>query len=59
MDQVTALDLLGTLGMLACIVGAIELERAPLTLRKVGGLWHWRLGRVGGSFYMSSKKGNK
>lgn len=20
-------------------------------LRKIGGLWHWRIGRIGGSFY--------
>lgn len=25
-------------------------------LRKVGGLWHWRLGRIGGSFYLSTLK---
>jgi len=24
--------------------------------KKVGGIWFWRLGRLGGSFYLSKKK---
>jgi hypothetical protein len=24
--------------------------------KKVGGIWFWRLGRIGGSFYISKKK---
>ncbi len=25
-------------------------------MKKIGGLWHWRIGRIGGSFYISKKK---
>jgi hypothetical protein len=28
----------------------------PLRLFRVGGLWHWRVGRFGGSFYMARPK---
>lgn len=24
-----------------------------MTYRKVGGLYHWRIGRIGGSFYLA------
>lgn len=27
-----------------------------MTLRKVGGLWHWRIGRIGGSFYVARRR---
>jgi len=23
-----------------------------VSFRKIGGLWHWRIGRIGGSFYI-------
>jgi len=26
-----------------------------LTIRKVGGLLHWRIGRLGGSFYLAKR----
>ena len=26
-----------------------------LKFRKIGGLWHWRLGRLGGSFYVARR----
>jgi hypothetical protein len=33
------------------------IKRAPfIRLRKVGGLVHWRIGRVGGSFYIAKSK---
>lgn len=32
----------------AAIMGAIEL----LNVRKVGGIWFWNVGRLGGSFYV-------
>jgi hypothetical protein len=28
-----------------------------MTLRKCGGIWFWRVGRVGGSFYLKQSKG--
>jgi hypothetical protein len=27
-----------------------------VTLRRVGGLWHWRIGRLGGSLYLARRK---
>lgn len=27
-----------------------------ISLKRVGAIWHWRLGRIGGSFYISKKK---
>jgi len=27
----------------------------PLRLFRVGGLWHWRVGRFGGSFYVARR----
>lgn len=27
-----------------------------MKVRKVGGLWHWRIGRFGGSFYRAKPK---
>lgn len=24
--------------------------------KKVGGIWHWHLGRIGGSFYVTSRE---
>ena len=29
--------------------------RWTIGLRKVGGLWHWRIGRIGGSFYIRQR----
>jgi hypothetical protein len=29
--------------------------RPWLTIRKVGGLWHWRIGRLGGSIYFARR----
>ena len=46
-------EILSAVGALALIVGAIEGERVPMTVRKVGGLWHWRVGAVGGAFYVA------
>ena len=43
---ITAILLILTLlGLLASI--------PSLTIRKVGGLWHWRFGRLGGSVYLT------
>lgn len=27
-----------------------------LSIRKVGGLWHWKCGRIGGSLYLAKRK---
>ena len=27
-----------------------------MTCKKIGGLYHWRIGRVGGSFYLAKPK---
>jgi hypothetical protein len=35
---------------------ALELAKfsfPPVTVRKVGGLYHWRIGRIGGSIYVA------
>lgn len=29
------------------------------TIKKVGGLYHWRVGRIGGSFYIARAKVRK
>lgn len=47
------LEILSAVAALALIVGAIEGVRVPTSLRKVGGLWHWRVGAVGGAFYVA------
>ena len=53
------IDIAGILALASVgVVVSINVERVLPTVRKVGGLWHWRIGRVGGSFYMS-KKGTK
>ena len=51
----TALILTATL--LAFIaLAALALVMASLaTVNKVGGIWFWRLGPIGGSFYRTSK----
>lgn len=30
-----------------------ERAASAITLRKIGGLYHWRIGRLGGSFYIA------
>lgn len=37
----------------ACVAMTYLAARA-IGLRKIGGLYHWRIGRVGGSFYRAS-----
>ena len=27
-----------------------------LTLKRVGSMWHWRIGRIGGSFYIAKRR---
>ena len=43
-----------------CIIGLILATTAELAFfnftRRVGGLYHWRVGRVGGSFYLARRR---
>jgi len=39
----------------ALCVGCTEALFERMNARKVGGLYHWRIGRFGGSFYVVKK----
>jgi hypothetical protein len=49
--------------ILACVVGAVGsagcagLLSVPCSWRRVGELRFWRVGRIGGSFYVASRHG--
>lgn len=36
-------------------VGVVDPAPVKMAIRKVGGLWFWRIGRVGGSFYIARR----
>lgn len=40
----------------ALCVGYVESLFERGVVRKVGGLWHWRIGRFGGSFYVAKRE---
>jgi hypothetical protein len=31
----------------------VSIRQRPMPLRRIGGLYHWRIGRLGGSFYIA------
>lgn len=37
----------------------IAKRRPPVSFRKVGGLYHWRIGSFGGSFYRSRRRSRR
>lgn len=61
MDYTLLANLLTLAGVLTLAVllpaATLNRELELPQLRKVGGLWHWRIGRLGGSFYLRAKRG--
>ena len=51
----TALLLTATLLALIALAALALVMSACASVNKVGGIWFWRLGSIGGSFYRTSK----
>ena len=41
--------------MAMAITHTTAVVRAAIAFRKVGGLYHWRIGRLGGSVYLARR----